>query len=127
MLAVVFDEDDASLLTPSPIRSLIWWQPSSRSPDSRSRRKSGRKPPFPRAGRVRVEGTSAAPNLNHRSTLMAKATAPDTTALSVSEAAAAIVALINASPRSPRPHEIGAIIAKVSAPSPLPRSQFHTA
>lgn len=54
---------------------------------------------------------------------MAQATAPNTTALSVSEAAAAIVRLINSSPRSPRPEEIEAVIAKavvVSAMPPLP-------
>ena len=53
---------------------------------------------------------------------MAKATAPDTTALSVSEAATAIVALINSRSHSPWPQEIEAIIAKVaavSAPQPV--------
>jgi hypothetical protein len=50
---------------------------------------------------------------------MAKATAPDTTALSVSEAAGAIVALINSRSQSPWPHEIEAIIAKV-APAQAP-------
>src|SRR5262245_38975308 len=43
---------------------------------------------------------------------MAKATAPDTTALSVSEAATAIVALINSRAQSPWPQEIEAIIAR---------------
>jgi hypothetical protein len=51
---------------------------------------------------------------------MAKATAPDTTALSASEAAGAIVALINGSPRSPRQDEIEAIIAKAIAPVSQP-------
>ena len=46
---------------------------------------------------------------------MAKATAPDTTALSVSEAAAAIVTLINSRAQSPWPDEIEAIIAKAIA------------
>ena len=54
---------------------------------------------------------------------MAKATAPDTTALSVSEAATAIVALINSRSQSPWPHEIEAIIAKV-APAEAPHCMF---
>ena len=49
---------------------------------------------------------------------MAKATAPNTTTLSVPEAAAAVVHLINVSPRSPRLDEIEAIIAKVVGASP---------
>jgi hypothetical protein len=39
-------------------RSLIWWQPSCCSPNSRS--KSGPKPPFPRAGRAHAMNTDAA-------------------------------------------------------------------
>ena len=50
---------------------------------------------------------------------MAKATAPDTTALSVSEAAAAIVSLINSRAQSPWPQEIEAIIARTIAPKPM--------
>jgi hypothetical protein len=50
---------------------------------------------------------------------MAKATAPDTTALSVIEAATAIVALINSRAQSPWPQEIEAIIAKI-APGEAP-------
>jgi hypothetical protein len=50
---------------------------------------------------------------------MAKATAPDTTALSASEAAAAIVSLINSRSQSPWPQEIEAIIARAIAPEPM--------
>jgi|RhiMethySRZTD1v2_1073278.scaffolds.fasta_scaffold395656_3 hypothetical protein len=53
---------------------------------------------------------------------MAKATELGTTALSVSEAATAIVGLINSRAHSPWPQEIEAIIAKVaavSAPQPV--------
>ena len=53
---------------------------------------------------------------------MAKATAPDTTALSVSEAAAEIVRMINSRPVSPRAEEIAAVIARVAAtPATLPQ------
>jgi hypothetical protein len=52
---------------------------------------------------------------------MAKAIAPDTTAMSVTEAAAAIVALINSRSQSPWPQEIEAIIAKVATAS-MPRT-----
>jgi hypothetical protein len=48
---------------------------------------------------------------------MAKATAPDTTGMSVTEAAAAIVALINSRSHSPWPHESEAIIATTHVPS----------
>ena len=52
---------------------------------------------------------------------MAKATAPDTTTLSASEAATAIAHLINTKPVSPRHEELEAIISRV-APASMPQT-----
>ena len=53
---------------------------------------------------------------------MAKATLPNTTALSVSEAAAEIVRMINSRPVSPRADEIAAVITRAAAtPVTLPQ------